>query len=287
MTPAAAIKVPAVRQPGELARSIVLHVLVYAGAATMLLPFLWMVSTSLKESGSVFDIPPKWIPSPLAWGNYGETLDALPFGWMFLNTIIVSSSITFGQLLTSSLAGYAFARVDFAGRDRLFLAYLATMMVPGAVTMIPVFITIRMLDLVDTYWALILPGVFTAYGTFMMRQFFMAIPRELEEAAFIDGTGHFGVYWRIVLPLSKPALATLGTFTFMGAWRDFMWPLLVTNSETMQTLTVGLASFQGMYYTAWPLLMAGSVLVMAPLVAVFLFNQRFFIESIKLEGIKG
>ncbi len=270
-----------------LLRSLALHALVYAGAITMLLPFLWMVSTSLKESGSVFDIPPKWIPDPVAWGNYRETLDALPFGWMFLNTVIVSGAITLGQLLTSSLAGYAFARIPFRGRDRLFLAYLATMMVPGAVTMIPIFITIRMLDLVDTYWALILPGVFTAYGTFMMRQFFMAIPRAIEEAAFIDGSGHFGVYWRIVLPLSKPALATLGTFTFMGAWRDFMWPLLVTNSETMQTLSVGLASFQGMYYTAWPLLMAGSVLVMAPLVAVFLFNQRFFIESIKLEGVKG
>ncbi|MCX7018412.1 MAG: carbohydrate ABC transporter permease [bacterium] len=287
MTPSATSVAAVAARPSGLARSVALHALVYAGAATMLLPFIWMVSTSLKASGSVFDVPPKWIPNPVAWGNYRETLESLPFGWMFVNTVIVSGCITLGQLLTSSLAGYAFARVDFRGRDRLFLAYLATMMVPGAVTMIPVFITVRMLDLVDTYWALILPGVFTAYGTFMMRQFFMAIPRELEEAAFIDGSGHFGVYRRIVLPLSKPALATLGTFTFMGAWRDFMWPLLVTNSETMQTLAVGLASFQGMYYTAWPLLMAGSVLVMAPLVGVFLFNQRFFIESIKLEGIKG
>jgi multiple sugar transport system permease protein len=257
------------------------------GAATMLVPLLWMLSTSLKGAGGVFEFPPTWFKRPLMWSNYQAAWQALPFGRYYLNSLLVAGCVTAGQVITSTMAAYAFARLDFHGRDRLFFAYLATMMVPGAVTMIPVFILLRTMNWIDTYWALILPGIFTAYGTFMLRQFLMGIPRELEEAAVIDGCTHAGIFMRIILPLSKPALATLATFTFIGSWRDFMWPLVVTNSEEMRTLPVGLASFQGMFYTNWTLLMAASVLVMLPLLVIFIFNQRFFVESIRMAGLKG
>lgn len=266
---------------------LLIYGILSAGAISMVIPLLWMISTSLKESVAIFQFPPQWIPDPVAWSNYLETWKALPFERYYFNSIVVSVSITFGQLLTCSLAGYAFARLDFHGRDKLFMAYLSTLMVPGAVTMIPVFILMRTLGWIDSYQALILPGVFSAYGTFLLRQFFMGIPQDLEDAALIDGCSHFRVYWHLAMPLSKPALATLATFTFIGSWRDFMWPLVITHSEHMRTLPVGLASFQGMYYTNWSYLMAASVMVMAPLIIVFLFNQRFFVESIKLSGLKG
>lgn len=261
--------------------------LLVLGAITMLVPLVWMLSTSLKGAGGVFEFPPTWFKRPLMWGNYRAAWEALPFGRYYFNSFFVAVAVTAGQVVTSSMAAYAFARLDFHGRDRLFFAYLATMMVPGAVTMIPVFILLRTMNWIDTYWALILPGIFTAYGTFMLRQFLMGIPRELEEAAVIDGCTHVGIFVRIILPLSKPALATLATFTFIGSWRDFMWPLIVTNSEEMRTLPVGLASFQGMFYTNWTLLMAASVLVMLPLLVIFVFNQRYFVESIRMAGLKG
>ena len=253
----------------------------------MLVPFIWMISTSLKDSGAVFVFPPKWIPSPMKWANYIEAWQAAPFGHFLLNSIIVSVTITVGQVFTSSFAAYAFARLRFPGRDKVFFAYLATMMIPGVVTMIPVFILLRTLGWIDTYQALILPGLFSAYGTFMLRQFFLGIPTDLEDAAKIDGCSALGIYWHVILPLSRPALATLAVFIFMGAWRDFMWPLIVTHRQEMKTLTAGLSSFQGMYTTNWPLLMAASILVMLPLVIIFLFAQRFFVEGIKLSGLKG
>lgn len=265
---------------------LVLYIVVTLGAITMIMPLVWMISTSLKQSASVFELPPQWIPNPFDWKNYTEIWDLMPFGRFFFNSLFIALCVTAGQLFTSSLAGYAFARMSFRGRDKLFLAYLATLMIPYAVTMIPVFLILRNLGWIDTYKALILPGIFTAYGTFMMRQFFMSIPKDLEEAAFIDGCSHFGIYFKIILPLSKPILATLGTFTFIGSWRNFMWPLIVTNSDEMRTLPVGLSAFQGQYMTDWPLLMATAIFVMTPLVIVFLFNQRFFVESFKLSGIK-
>ena len=266
---------------------ILLYAVIIAGALTMLAPMAWMISTSLKTNIGVFELPPRWIPSSPQWGNYPRTWDMLSFGRASCNSLFVSLCVTFGQLITSSMAGYAFARMRFWGRDKIFMGYLATLMVPGAVTMIPVFILLRWLDWIDSYKALILPAIFTAYGTFLMRQFFMSIPKDLEDAAKIDGCGHFGIYFRIVLPLSKPILATLGTFTFIGTWRDFMWPLIVINSEKMQTLPIALATLQGENYTNWPLLMAAALVVMAPLLVVFIFNQRFFTESIKMSGIKG
>ena len=275
------------KKRAETVKNIILYIILSVIALFMIIPFIWMLSTSLKEPGAVFRYPPQWIPHPFMFRNYVDTWNAVPFARFFMNSIIVSVSITVGQVFTSSLAAYAFARMQFPGRDKLFLCYLATMMIPGQVTMIPVFILLKKLGWIDTYYALILPGIFTAYGTFMLRQFFLTIPKELEEAAIIDGLNRWQIYWRIIIPLSKPAIATLSTFVFLGAWNDFMWPLIVTNSLEMKTLPVGLASFQGLYTTDWTLLMAASIIVLAPVLIVYIFNQRFFIRGIVMSGLKG
>lgn len=267
------------------------YALLCVGAVTMMGPFLWMITTSLKEAGAVFSFQKnwweEWIPTTFVWKNYTKAWVVVPFARFYLNSIFVTAAITLGQVATSSMAAYAFARLHFPGRDRIFFGYLSTMMVPGAVTMIPVFILLKYLGWIDTYKALILPGIFTAYGTFMLRQFFLTLPKDLEDAAKIDGCSYFGIFWRIILPLSKPALATLTTFTFMGSWMNFMWPLIVINTQDKFTLPVGLAYFQSLHHTNWTLLMSASVMMILPILIVFIFNQRFFVEGIKLTGIKG
>lgn len=270
----------------ENLKKTVSYILLSAIGIFMVAPFLWMLATSLKEPGAVFSYPPKWIPSPARWKNYPDAWNAVPFGLFFVNSIIVAVCVTIGQVFTSSLAAYAFARLKFHGREKIFLAYLATMMIPFPVTMIPVFILITKLQLIDTLYALIIPGMFTAYGTFMLRQFFLSIPKELEEAASIDGAGKWRIYWSIILPLSKPAIATLATFTFMGVWNDFMWPLIVIKSIEKKTLAIGLAAFQGLYTTDWTLLMAASVIVLLPILIVYIFNQKFFTKGIAMSGLK-
>ena len=225
------------------------------------------------------------------WRNYIDVWKVVPFARFYLNSFLVVACVTFGQVATSSLAAYAFARLKFPGRDKIFFAYLATMMIPGSVTMIPVFALMRMLGWIDTYKALIIPAIFTAYGTFLLRQFFMTLPRDLEDAAKIDGCSLLGIFWRVTLPLSKTALATLTIFVALGNWVSFMWPLLVTNSIDKRTLPIGLAYFQEQYQYSgqpdWGLLMAGSLITMVPVIILFLFNQRFFVEGIKLTGMKA
>lgn len=279
------------QQIKKIIRQVLSYVLLTAGAVTMVAPFLWMVTTSLKPAGAVFSFQKnwweEWIPLSFVWQNYVKSWYVVPFAQFYLNSIFVTAAVTIGQVATSAMAAYAFARLRFPGRDKIFFGYLATMMVPGAVTMIPVFILLRNLGWVDTYKALIVPGIFTAYGTFMLRQFFLTLPKELEDAAKIDGCSYFGIFWKIILPLSMPALATLTTFTFMGAWMNFMWPLIVINTESKFTLPVGLAYFQSLHHTDWTLLMAASVMMILPILVVFIFNQRFFVEGIKLTGIKG
>ena len=259
---------------------------------TMVAPFLWMVTTSLKEPGQVFEAYKAewwrdWIPMNFVWENYVKAWKVVPFARFYFNSIFVAVVTTIGQVGTSAMAAYAFSRLTFPGREKIFMSYLATMMIPGAVTMIPVFILLRMLGWIDSYKALILPGIFTAYGTFMLRQFFLTLPKDLEDAAMIDGCSYLGIFWRIILPLSKPAIATLTTFTFMGTWMNFMWPLIVVNSQELFTLPVGLAYFQSLHTTDWTLLMAGSLMMLLPILLVFIFCQRFFVEGIKLTGIKG
>lgn len=267
------------------------YLLLSVGALSMIAPFLWMIATSLKPAGAVFSFQKnwweEWIPLSFHWQNYVKAWQVVPFARFYLNSIFVTACITLGQVATSAMAAYAFARLRFPWRDRIFFGYLATMMVPGAVTMIPVFILLRHLGWIDTYKAMILPGIFTAYGTFMLRQFFLTLPKDLEDAAKMDGCNYLGIFWRIILPLSKPALATLTTFTFMGSWMNFMWPLIVINTHEKFTLPVGLAYFQSLHHTDWTLLMAASVMMIFPILVVFIFNQRFFVEGIKLTGIKG
>ena len=275
----------------ETVKNFGIYIFLTLGSLAMVAPFLWMLTTSLKPPGALFSYDriwwQDWVPTTFVWQNYVKALTVVPFLRFYFNSIFVAAATTAGQVMTSALAAYAFARLEFPGRDKIFFAYLATMMVPGAVTMIPVFILLRSLGWIDTYKAVILPGIFTAYGTFLLRQFFMTLPRDLEDAAKIDGCSYFGIFWRIVLPLSKPALATLTTFIFMGSWLNFMWPLIVLNTHQKFTLPVGLAYFQSMHNTDWTLLMAGSLMMILPILIVFIFTQRYFVEGIKLTGIKG
>lgn len=262
-----------------------------ASSLLLLLPLFWMVLTSFKQSGDVFSDPPKWIPflhfEPTSQA-YREVWTQVSFARYTLNSLFIALCVTAGQVFTSSLAAFAFARLRFPGRDWIFLAYLGTMMVPVAVTIIPVYILMRELRWVDTYQALILPAMFSAYGTFLLRQFFLTIPKEMEEAARLDGCGYWDIYRRIMLPLSLPALSTLAIFTFIGNWRSFLWPLIITNSDVHYTLPVGLAAFRNLQgATNWPVLMAGSVLMTLPMVVAFVIGQKYFIEGVRVGGVKG
>ena len=250
-------------------------------------PFLWMISTSLKSDSQVLIYPPAWVPTPVVWQNYLEVLNLLPFGRFILNTAIVSVTVTILELITCSLAGYAFARLRFPGRDKLFLLYLGTLMIPGQVTIIPNFLLMSWLGWVDTYAALIVPAAFSAFGTFLLRQFFLSIPAELEHAARIDGCSFFGIYRYIIIPLSGPALATLAVFSFMREWNAFLWPLIVTNKETMRTLTVGLRYFGDEQIGYFNYLMAGAVMSLIPILIVFLVLQRYFVRGIAMTGMGG
>jgi len=256
------------------------------GAVTMLIPFVWMVTTSLKTLPEVFAAPLA-LPTSPRWDNYVEVFRQIAFGRYFLNTLFIALVRTAGVLVTSAMAAYAFSRLHFPGRNVLFLLYLGTMMLPGQVTMIPNFVLMRELGWIDTYKALTVPLMFSAFGTFLLRQFFLTIPTELEDAAVVDGCSPLGIFRHVVLPLSGPPLATLAVFNFLGAWNDFMWPLIMTNSERLWVLNVGLSYFQEMYFTNWPLLMAGAVMALLPVMVVYIVAQRYFVESITLTGIKA
>jgi multiple sugar transport system permease protein len=266
---------------------IATHLVLLAGAVTMIMPFLWTVSTSLKQLNEVFVFPPRFFGAKLQWGNYLRISDRFPFGTYFLNSLKITVIVVIAQLITSSMAGFVFARLRFRSRDMLFGLYLATMMVPAQVTMIPNFIVMRHYNLIDTHYSLILPALVSAFGTFLLRQFFVTIPESLEDAAKMDGCTPFGVYWRIFVPLSKPAMATLGVFVFMGTWNEFVAPLVYINTQSKMTLPLGLASMQGMYSTDWPVLMAGTVICIMPLIVMFLLAQDFFIKGVTLSGLKG
>lgn len=266
---------------------IVLFIIMCFVALFMLVPFFWSFSTSVKTAGEVFEYPPKWIPQSIHWENYSQVWEIAPFGQYLLNSTVVSVMVTILTLLTASLAAYAFARLKFRGRDFIFMLYLGTMMIPSQVTMIPNFIFIKLLGWTDTYTGLILPNVFTALGVFLLRQFFMTIPKEYEDAAKIDGASRFHIYLHVILPLSMPALSTLAVFTFVFQWNNLMWPLIVVNKDIMKTLTLGLASFQGMYSTNWSLLMAAAVMGIIPSFAIFVLGQKYLIKGITFSGIKG
>lgn len=263
------------------------HIILAFGAITMIAPFIWMLSTSLKSLNEVFVFPPTLFGESLRWNNYLQISERFPFSIFFLNSLKIAVLVTAGQLFTCSLGGYSFARLKFPGRDIIFLLYLATLMIPYFVIVIPIFIMMRSFGWIDTHYALIVPGLFSAFGTFLMKQFFLTIPRELEDAAKMDGCTPFGIYRRIFLPLSKPALAALGIFTFMWSWNDFLAPLIFLNTITKRTIPLGLAVMQGLYSTDWPSLMAASVLSVMPIIIVFLCAQEFFVKGITLSGLKA
>lgn len=266
---------------------IIAYVILTLGALIMGLPFIWMVSTSLKSLKEVFVFPPTLWGNKIVWQNYLRISARYPFEIFFLNSLKISAVVVITQLFTSAMAGFAFARLKFPGRDTLFALYLATLIVPFHVTLVPTFILMRWFGWINTHYSLIIPCLVSAFGTFLMRQFFLTIPIDLEDAARIDGCTPFGVFWRIFLPLSKPALATLGVFTFMGTWNDFIRPLVFLNSIPKMTVPLGLATMRGMYSTDWPVLMAGTVISIMPVLIAFIFAQEYFVRGVTLSGIKG
>lgn len=268
-------------------RRVPLYLALTGVAALMLFPFGWMIATSLTSDSQLFMTPPQLIPAPLVPDNYVRVAEAFPIGRFLVNSLLVAGISTSLQVGTSAMAAYAFARLRFRGRDVLFLVYLATLMVPLQVIIVPLFIEMRLLGLVNTYPGLILPAIASAFGTFLLRQAFLSLPRELDEAAFIDGASHWTVFRRIVLPLAGPALATFGIFAFMASWNSFLWPLVVTSSQDLFTLPVGLSNLHGRYETAWNLVMAGSTISVIPIVAVYVIAQKHVIRGVALSGIKG
>lgn len=279
---------PAIRKRkiGAFLGSVLGHGVMYGLALATVAPFLWMLLTSLKELPDILTYPPRWIPERMTLDNYISAFEAAPFGRYYFNSVFVALAVTVGQLITCSMAAYAFARLQFRGRDVLFYVFLGTMMIPGQVTMIPAFMVLHWLGWVDTYYALIIPGLASAFGTFLLRQFFLTIPRDLEDAASLDGCSKFGILWRIILPLSRPALATLAIFTFMGVFNDFLWALVVVSSDEMKTVQLGLAIFRDRYQTDWGQLMAASVTATLPILLVFFAAQKYFIRGITLSGMK-
>jgi multiple sugar transport system permease protein len=262
------------------------RVLVALLAATMVLPFLWMVATSLMDELEVLRWPPPLVPQRARFGNYVAALTALPFGRFFVNSIILAGTVTVAQVATSAAAAYAFARLRFPGRDHVFFVFLGVLMVPAIVLLIPRFLLVNAFGWVDTYAGLISTELVSVWGIFLLRQFFVTLPRDLEDAARLDGAGEWTVFRRVVLPLSGPALATLAVFAFVDQWKNFLWPLIVTRSLTMQPVEVGVASFSNVYYANWPYQMAAAVAATLPLIALFALAQRAFVRGIALTGLK-
>lgn len=271
---------------GQIIKTIAITFLVF-GAVTMIIPFLWSVITSLKSSENVFSHSAFWIQFPPDFSAYKQIWARIPLLSYAGNTLKVALLVTFGQLATSSLAGFAFARIKFPGRDKLFFFYIATMMIPGMVLLIPNFVVMKNLGAINTHWALILSAIGSAFGTFLMRQFFLSFPSELEDAAKLDGCNPIMFYWHILLPNSKPILTTLGLMAFQGIWNDFQWPLIVLNSASKRTLQLGLSYLMSEYYTDWTLLMAGAILTLLPIIILFFAVQKYFVQSFKFTGLKG
>lgn len=266
---------------------VVTYAILISLALLMLLPFLWMISASLKMDKDVFRYPIEWVPAIPQWSNYIAIWTRIPFLTFFANTLKLTVTITLLQVFTSSFAAYAFAKLHFPGRDLLFLAYIGSIAIPWQVYMVPQFIMMRQLGLVDNHASLILLQAFSAFGVFLLRQFFVSIPDEILDAARIDGMSEYGIYFRIMLPLSKPALATLTIFTSVAVWNDFMGPLIYLTSQHLKTIQLGLRMFIQQYSADYALIMAAALVSLIPVVILFLALQRFFVEGIATTGVKG
>jgi multiple sugar transport system permease protein len=287
----AEVALPPLEDEGEPKRRRFLfspwHLVLLPVALLMIVPLLWMFVTSVETLSETRHFPPILVPSGVQLGNYTEVLRDAPFARWFLNTVIVTVVVVVGNLLLCSLAGYAFARIKFFGREVVFLLVLATLMIPFQVIIIPTFVIVRELGMIDTLWALIVPNLANAFGIFLLRQFFRTLPVELEEAARIDGASRLGVLFKIVLPLSGPALATLAVIMFLWTWNDFLWPLVTIYNPNHMTLQLGLTTFQGAHQSNTNLLMAANVMSMVPVLVLFFVAQRYFIRGIATTGLKG
>ncbi|GIV83354.1 MAG: sugar ABC transporter permease [Candidatus Roseilinea sp.] len=275
----------------RLIGDLIAYLLIILGAIIVMVPLAWMVTTALKQNYEVFLFPPRWIPEKLMWSNFTYVFELMPFGRFMLNTAIITQLAIIGDLLSCSVVAFAFARLRAPGKNFLFLLVLSTMMLPFQVTMIPKFVLFRQLDWVDTFLPLVVPQFFAnAYQVFLMRQFFLTIPKDLDEAAIIDGSSILGVYWRIIMPLSGPIIVTMVIFSFLYHWNDFLAPLIYLNSEQNKTLALGLASI--LAYPAggqgrWEVLMAASTIALLPCIVLFFIGQKFFVQGIALTGLKG
>jgi multiple sugar transport system permease protein len=275
----------------RIAVTLVTYLLLTVVALIAIVPFLWMVSTSLKTAAEASTYPPTLFPAVPQWHDFADVLRAVPFLTFFRNTVLYSGLVTLGQLVFCSMAAFAFARLTFPGRNTLFVLYLATLMIPLSVTLIPSFILMKWFGWIDTVWVMTIPGMFgSAFGTFLLRQFMLTIPRDLDEAATIDGAGLFRIYWQIILPLTRSALTVLAVLTIMTVWNDFIWPLVMLSSNDVMTLTLGLAVFTTggtEEYVNVPLSMAAATMTVAPLILIFFAAQRSFVRGIALTGFGG
>ena len=276
-----------IESSGQKVLKVLLYVFLIIMAAIMLLPFLWMLSASLKQDRDVFTFPIQWIPAEPEWGNYSRIWTQIPLLTYILNTVKLTIIVTLLQLFTSSFAAYAFAKLRFKGRNALFLGYIATIAVPWQAYMVPQFMMLRGMGLNNTHLAIIILQAFSAFGVFMMKQFYEGIPTELCEAARIDGMTEYGIYAKIMLPLAKPSLSTLTIFTFVNTWNDFLGPYIYLTRDNLKTIQLGLRSFIGQYSSEYGLIMAGSVVTMIPIIAVFLALQKYFVEGVASSGLKG
>ncbi len=269
-------------------KQIALHIILIIGAIIMALPFIWTLSSSLKDISQIFRVPPSFIPNPIVFSNYPRSLQALPFDRAYFNSIYIAGIVLVCQLLTASMAAYGFGKLKFPGADALFILFLATMMIPGQVTMIPLFLMMRDLKLLGTHWSLILPAaLFNAFGVFLLRQFVMGLPNDLEEAAVVDGASIPRIFFVIIMPLIKPALAAYGIFVFLGQWNNFLYPLIFLNRPETYTVPLLLNYFKGIYITEWPLLLAGTIIAVLPVLIVYIIFQRQIIEGIAITGMKS
>ena len=270
-------------------RNIGLYILLALGSVVFSLPFLWTVSTALKTPENVFKSPPQLLPQPVAWDNFGKAWTALPFPTYVGNTVFIAVAVTAAQVLTGSLVAYGFARFRFRARNVLFYLLLSTMMLPSQVTMIPVFLIWRQAHMIDTFWPLILPAFFggSAFNIFLLRQFFLSLPKELDEAALMDGASYLRIWWSILLPLARPAVVAVTLFTFLAHWDDFMGPLIYLNSPEKYTVSIGLKMFQDSYSANLEQMMAASLIHILPTIILFFLAQRYFIKGITLSGIGG
>ena len=267
---------------------LIVHLILLAGVAVVVFPFLWMILTSFKTSGEAMKIPPTIFPEKFVTTAYHTIVSsAIPFGTVYMNTIISTVVTTIVQIAFCSMAGYAFGRIDFPFKNAIFVLILSVLMVPGQIFLIPQYQIIQKMGLLDTIPALFMPNLFSAFGTFLLRQFFMSLPKELEEAAIVDGCGRFRIFGQIMLPLVKPGIVALAIFTIKFAWNDFMWPLIVNTSMEKMPLGPALSTLQGQYTTEYPMQMAGAVLAVVPLIVIFFLFQKQFIEGVAQSGIKG